>query len=141
MPLIFNSGETDIVNKIKSVPGIDVMQGEYTPDGWKPVLDVNGLFKPYVTIKFNAGFPTLDNGICGPDKDTLRNTFSIYVVSPDDAISRNLRDQIRSALLTNFQPTDGSSLKTTGGFSFVDSDLGYNRYVHNIGFAYLTNLS
>jgi len=141
MSLDFEPGELDIVNKIKSVPGVDVVQGEYTPDGWKPQVDQQGLFKPYATIKFNGGFPTLDNGIVGPDKDTYRNTLSIYVVSPDDQLTRKLRNQIRVALLTNFQPTDGSSLRTTGGFSFVDSDLGYNRYVHNIGFAYYTNLS
>lgn len=134
-------GENDIMAKIKEVPGIDVMEGEYTPDGYKPTLDANKNFVPYVTVKFNAGFPTYDNGIVGPEKDSLRNTFSVYVVSPDDNLSRKLKNQIRAKLLTNFEPTDGSSLSPTGGFSFVDSDLGYNRYVHNVGFKYTTNLS
>lgn len=141
MSLDSSAGEDDVLAKLKTIPGVDVITGEYTPDSWKPTVDVNGMFKPYFTVKFNAGFPTYDNGIVGPDKDSLRNTFSVYVVSPDDNLTRKLRNQVRVKMLTNFEPTDGSSLRPTGGFSFVDSDLGYNRYVHNIGFAYQTNLS
>lgn len=141
MPLNSEPGEDDVMAKLRTIPGVDIVEGEYTPDSWTPDVDANGLFKPYFTVKFNAGFPTYDNGIVGPEKDSLRNTFSVYVASPDDRLTRNLRNQVREKMLTDFAPTDGSSLKPTGGFSFVDSDLGYNRYVHNIGFAYQTNLS
>lgn len=134
-------GEDDILAKLKTIPGVDVLEGEYAPDGFKPVTDANKMFKPYLLVKWNGAFPEYDNGIVGPDKDTLRNTFSVYVVSPDDRTSRDIRNQVRVKMLTSFTPTDGSSLRTTGGFSFIDADLGYERYAHNIGFAYQTNLS
>jgi hypothetical protein len=129
------------MNRIRTVPGIDVIEGEYTPDSFKPKTDANGMFDPYVLVKFNGDFPAHENGIVGPDKDTQRASFSIYVVAPDDRIARDIRNQIRVVLLTNFAPTDGSSLRATGGYSFVDSDLGYQRYAHNAAFSYLRNLS
>lgn len=141
MPLDSMPGEDDVVARIKTIPGVDVFEGEYLPDSFTPVLDANKMFKPYLVIKFNAGFPTYDNGIVGPEKDSLRNTFSVYVVTPSDRVTRQIRNQVREKMLTNFVPRDGSSLRPQGGYSFVDTDLGYNRYVHNIGFAYQTNLS
>jgi hypothetical protein len=141
MPLNLSAGENDIVDKLKTIPGIDVIEGEYTEDSYVPKVDSNKLFKPYVLVKFSGAFATSDNGIVGPDKDTLRNTFSVYVVTPDDRVTREIRDQVRIKMLTDFQPTDGNSLRPTGGYSFIDADLGYNRYVHNIGFSYTTNLS
>lgn len=135
------AGELDIVNKIKEVPGIDVIEGEYTPDSYIPVTDANKMFVPYALIKFNGAFPWNDNGIVGPQYDTLRASFSVYVVAPTDRVARSIRDQVRIKLLTNFHPTDGSLLSNSTGLSFIDSDLGYNRYVHNVGFSYLFNLS
>lgn len=141
MPLNSVVGEDDIVAKLKEIPGVDVISGEYTPDGYVPKLDANKMFKPYLTVKFNGGFPEYDNGIVGPEKDTQRSTFSVFVVSPDDRTTRDIRDQVRTKMLTNFRPTDASSLRPTGGYSFMDADLGYHRYVQNIGFAYTFNLS
>lgn len=134
-------GEDSVVAQIKTIPGVDVYEGEYTPDSFNPTVDANNMFVPYILIKFSGAFSTVDNGICGPEKDTLRNTFSVYVVSPDDRTTRLLRDQVRAKMLTNFRPTDAGTLRPTGGFSFIDADLGYHRYVHNIGFAYNYNLS
>lgn len=134
-------GEDAVIARLKTIPGVDVFEGEYTPDSYIPAVDANNMFKPYMLVKFSGAFQTYDHGICGPEKDTLRNTFSVYVVSPDDRTTRKLRDQVREKMLTNFRPTDAGPLRPTGGFSFVDSDLGYNRYAHNIGFAYIFNLS
>jgi hypothetical protein len=141
MSLISTQGEDDIIAKIKTIQGVDVIEGEYTADSYTPVLDAQKMFKPYMLVKFNAGYPAYDNGIVGPELDTLRATFSVFVVSPDDRTTRNLRDQVRVKMLTNFQPTDSSSLQPTGGYSFVDSDLGYQRYCHVVQFRYFTNLS
>lgn len=141
MSLSSGPGELDIFNKIKEVPGIDVQEGEYTADSYSPVVDANKMFKPYALIKFNGAFPWNDSGIVGPQYDTLRASFSVYVVSPSDRVSRSIRDQIRVKLMTGFRPTDGSLLNNTSGLSFIDSDLGYNRYVHVVGFSYLFNLS
>lgn len=142
MPLDSIQGEDDVLAKLREIPGVDVSEGEYTDDSYVPKVDpATQMFKPYLLIKWNAAFPTNDNGIVGPEKDTLRNSFSVYVVSPDDRTTRIIRNQVREKMLTNFAPTDGSALKPTGGFSFVDADLGYNRFAHNIGFSYWTNLS
>lgn len=141
MPLNSLPSEDDIVAKLKEIPGVDVIEGEYTQDSFVPTLDVNKMFKPYVLVKFNGGFPAYDNGIAGPELDTQRATFSVFVVSPADRVSRDIRSQVREIMLTNFTPTDASSLRPTGGYSFIDADLGYHRYVQNIGFAYTFNLS
>jgi hypothetical protein len=141
MPLSFILGEDDITTRIKTVPGIDVLEGEYLPDSFVPETDDNGLFVPYVTIKFNGSFPANDNGIVGPEKDTQRISVSIYVVAPDSRVSRNIRDQITATLLTDFKPTDGSSLRPAGSLSFIDVSLGYKRYVSQLNFSYYANLS
>jgi len=141
MPLASVTGEDQIVIKLKEIVGVDVIEGEYTQDSYVPVVDANKMFKPYLLVKFNGGFPAYDNGIVGPEKDTQRATFSVYIVSPVDRVTRTLRDQVREKMLTNFAPTDGSSLRPTGGFSFIDADLGYHRYVSNVGFSYNFNLS
>lgn len=141
MPLNSLPSEDDIMAKLKEIPGVDVIAGEYTPDGYVPKVDVNKMFKPYLLVKFNGGFPAYENGIVGPDKDTQRASFSVFVVTPDDRTTRDIRSQVREIMLTNFRPTDASSLVPTGGYSFMDADLGYHRYVQNIGFAYKFNLS
>lgn len=135
-------GEDNIVTRIKEIEGVDVMESDYTDDSYLPdVDDTTKLFKPYILVKFNGGFQQYDNGICGPEKDTQRATFTVYIVSPDDRITREFRDQVREKMLTNFRPTDGSSLRPGNSYSFVDPDLGYHRYVHALAFSYLFNLS
>lgn len=140
MALTITQSEDDIIEKLKTIPGVDVIQGEYVGDSWVPTVDSEGMFIPYLLVKFNGALATFDNGIVGPEQDTLRSTFSVFVVSPDDRTTRELRDQVRIVMLTNFEPTDSTSLRPTGGYSFIDPDLGYHRYVHNIGFSYVTNL-
>lgn len=141
MPLNTVPGEDDIVARIKEIEGVDVHESDYTDDSYLPTVDANKLFKPYILVKFNGGFQAYDNGICGPEKDSQRATFTVYVVSPDDRVTRGLRDQVREKMLTNFRPTDGSSLRPGNSYSFVDPDLGYHRYVHATAFSYLFNLS
>lgn len=141
MVLSIVNSEDDVIAQIKTVPGIDVYAGAYTPDSFNPRVDAHGMFTPYVLVRFNGSYQTNDQGIIGYDKDTLRNTFTAYIVSPDDRTTRDLRDQVRQALLVDFQPTDSSSLAPAGGLSFVDADLGYNRYVNASDYYYITNLS
>lgn len=142
MPLASSAGELDIINRLKEIVGIDVMEGDYVEDSYVPERDTNGMFVPYVLIKFNGGFPyEIDNGICGPEKDTQRASITIYVVSPDPATTRNFRDLAREKMLTNFRPTDGGSLRPGNSYSFVDPDLGFHRYVQALSFSYLFNLS
>ncbi len=141
MALASLTSEDDIITQLKTITGVDIIVGEYTSDSYAPVLDANKMFKPYMTVKFNGAFQTFDNGIVGPDKDTQRASFTVYVVSPDDRVTRTLRDQVREKMLTNFSPTDASTLRPSTGYAFIDPDLGYQRYVHAIGFTYTFNLS
>lgn len=141
MPLATFPGEEDIVAKIREIPGVDVMEGDYTDDSYLPTVDANKLFKPYMLVKFHGSFQAYDNGIVGPEKDTQRATFTVYVVSPDDGTTRQLRDQVREKMLTNFRPTDGGPLRPGNAFSFTDPDLGYHRYVHALAYTYQFNLS
>lgn len=141
MPLSAVAGEDDIIARIKEIPGIDVMEGDYTEDAYIPEMDEFKRFVPYVLVKFNGAYQDYDNGICGPDKDTLRGTFTVYVVSPDDRVTRILRDQVRTKMLTDFRPTDGSALRPGNSYSFVDPDLGLHRHVHALAFTYMFNLS
>lgn len=119
---------------------VDVAVGEYLGDSFKPEVDENGLFKPYILLSFIGSFPTYESGIVSPRQDTERATFGVYVVSPGDRISRELRDKIRE-LLIGYEPVDSGHIRATAGYSFVDTELGYHRYAYNISFAYITNLS
>ena len=141
MPLSSVTGEDDIIAKIKTIPGVDVMESDYVDDSYVPVVDANKMFKPYILVKFNGGFPEYDNGICGPDKDSMEGSITVYVVSPDARTTRILRDQVRVNMLTNFRPTDAGPLRPGNSYSFVDADLGYHRYVQALSFSYTFNLS
>lgn len=142
MPLTQTPGEDNIIDKLKEIPGVDVLEGEYTPDGYKPAVDpFTKLFKPYFTVKFHPAIQFFDHGIADPSWDTQRASFSVFVVSPDDRLTRTLRDQVRVKLLKDFRPTDGGYIETRGGFAFIDPDLGYHRYVQALEFTYLFNLS
>jgi hypothetical protein len=135
-------GEDAIIAKLKTIPGVDVFEGEYAPDSYEPVVDPEThLFKPYLTVKFNPGFSAGDNGIVSNADDTQRAAFSVFVITPDDRLTRHIRNQVRRVLLVDFEPEDASALRVASGYSFVDSDLGYNRYVQNVGFSYTFNLT
>lgn len=142
MPLSSVPGEDDIVAKLKEIEGITVFEGEYTDDSSVPKVDaLTGMFKPYLTVKFDASSQTFDNGIADPSWDTQRAGIQIFVVSPNDRVTRVIRDQVREKLLVNFRPRDGSFLRPRGGYSFVDPDLGFHRYVQVAGFTYTFNLN
>lgn len=142
MPLSLTAGEDDILARLREIPGVDVIAGEYTSDSYRPKVDkATGLFQPYLTVKFHPPTAGTDPGIAQPHKDTMNASFNVFVVSPDDNLTRKLRDQVREKLLVEFRPTDGGFLRTRGGFSFVDPDLGYHRYVQSISFTYMFNLS
>jgi len=141
MPLAQTPGEDDIIARLRTIPGVDVMEGEYTPDGYVPPVDSAGLFKPYILVRFDAPQTGYDPGIADPSWDTQRASLVTYIVSPDDRVTRQIRDQVREKLLINFRPTDGGFLRPKSGFNFVDPDLGYHRYVQAIGFTYNFNLS
>lgn len=136
------AGEDDIIAKLKEIPGVDILMGEYTPDGYVPKVDkATGIFKPYITVRFEPPQTGYDPGIADPSWDTQRASFTTFIVSPGDRITRDLRDQVRQKLLISFQPSDGSFLRPRSGFTFVDPDLGFHRYVQAIGFSYTFNLS
>ena len=142
MPLSQTPGENDIVAKLKTIPGVDVMEGEYVNDSYIPVVDpITKLFKPYILVTFDPANESYDNGIADPALDTQRARMLVFVVSPDDNLTRQLRDQVRLKLLQNFRPTDGSYLRAKGGYRFVDPDLGFHRYVQALYFGYTFNLS
>lgn len=142
MPLEQKPGEDDIITALRAIPGVDVIEDEYTEDSYVPKIDTDtGLFLPYITVKFDVATATFDNGIADPSWDTQRAGVQVFVVSPLASVTRNIRDQVRVALLKDFRPTDGSYLKSRGGYSFVDADLGYHRYVQVLGFSYTFNLS
>lgn len=142
MPLATVNGENDIIARIKEIAGIDVMESDYVDDSYVPDRDLNGMFVPYVLVKFNGGFDyPAENGICGPEKNTQLASVTVYVVSPDSQTTRIYRDKVREKMLTNFRPTDGGNLKPGSSYSFVDKDLGFHRYVQVLSFSYLFNLS
>lgn len=138
--LTISDGENDIVDKLKEISNVDVMSGDYLLDSFVPKADSKGLFRPYIIVKFSGTYSTWDNGICGADKDTLRNTATIYCVTPTDNESRKLRDIVRQKLLVGFVPRDSSALRQVSGYSFTDADLGYHRYIQANLYQYTTNL-
>lgn len=142
MPLEQLAGEDDIIAKIRELTDLDVFEGEYTPDGYKPELDPESkLFAPYITVKFHPAISGNDPGIADPAWDTQRGSFTVFVVSPDDRTTREIRDRVRVKLLKDFRPEDGSRIRVRGGFSFTDPDVGYHRYVQANEYTYVFNLS
>lgn len=133
-------GQKDIINRLKTIPGVSVHVGEYIQDSFAPNETKEGLFQPYVTVKFAGSFPTNDSGIVSPRLDTMRATFNVFTVAPDDMTSLELMDLVRDKLV-GYTPTDGGQIREYSGYSFVDADLGYHRYVHNAGFHYTHNLN
>lgn len=127
--------------RLAEIKGVEWQRGTYLEDGYSPVVDGQGLFKPYALVQFGGTYEyTRDNGLAGPRWDTQRATFTIYIVSPFDEVSQEVKDKVKDKLV-GFRPADGSALTINTGYAFVDADLGYNRYVQVIGFNYLYNLS
>lgn len=122
------------------VKNVDVMMGDYTMDSYIPKVDGNGLFSPYILCKVHTSYETSDNGIVGKDKDPLQGSFSFYIVTPDGWATQKLTDLVRTTLRgKRFAGSD--ALTVSGGYSFVDPDLGFHRYVQNIGFTFKYNLA
>lgn len=122
-----------------NVPGVDIMMGDYVMDSYIPETDEDGLFTPYALCKIHTSYETGDNGICEKSDDPLRGSFSFYVVSPDGWVTSELTDDFRTALRGK-RFTDTDALVASGGYSFTDTDMGYARYVQNIGFTFTYNL-
>jgi len=141
MPTSQLPGEDSIVSRLKTIPGVDVIEGEYTEDSWKPDVDENELFKPYILVAFYPSRSGFDNGLAEPHKDTERATFDVFIVSPNDRLTRDIRDQVKDVLFEDFRPIDGSYIRPKGGYKFVDPDLGYHRYVQVLSLTYTFNLS
>lgn len=121
------------------LPKVKLMMGDYALDSFVPVTDAAGLFAPYILCKVHTSYETADNGLCGKAEDPLQGSFSLYVVSPDGWVTQELTDKIR-ATLRGVRLTGTDEFLASGGYSFVDADLGYHRYVQNIGFKFRYNL-
>lgn len=142
MPLEQLPGENAIIARLREIEGVDILEGEYTPDGWAPQVDpLNKLFTPYVTVKFHPATPGNDPGIADQSWDTQRASFTTFVVAPRDNLAREVRDKVRAKLLRAFSPPDGSRITARGGFAFADPDVGYHRYVQANEYTYMFNLS
>lgn len=142
MPLGTLTGEKEIIAKLKlDVPNVHIQRGAYLDDGFTPKADAGGLFQPYMLVQFGGSYEyARDNGLSGPRWDTQRATFTIYIVAPYDEVAQEVKDRVRNSLV-GYRPHDGSALTINTGYSFVDADLGFNRFVQVVGFSYLFNLS
>lgn len=134
------TGQNDIIAQLKTIPGVQVYEGQYLTDGAIPDMTDSGLFKPYITTVFGASYEGNSRGIVSERLNTLRTTVTVYAVSPSDNLTRQVIDKVRDKLL-GFKPTDATELAAYGGYNFVDADLGVNRYVHAAVFEYSTNLA
>lgn len=140
MPISQLPGQDSIIAELKTIPGVEVYNGQYLTDGAVPKQNENALFRPYITTIFGANYQGNSRGIVTERYNTLSTTVTVYVVAPDDRISRDILDQVAEKLL-GFIPVDGTQLKAYGGYNFVDADLGVNRYAHAAVYQYTTNLS
>ncbi len=139
MPISQVPGQSDIMDELKTIPGVDVYEGQYLTDGAIPNMDAQGMFTPYLTTIFGANYRGAEPGIVSEQYNTLKTTVTVYVVSPGDKLTRVLLDQVNEKML-GFIPTDGTPLEAYGGYNFVDADLGANRYVHAAVYSYTSNM-
>ncbi len=142
MPISQLPGQDQIITQLKTIPGVDVYEGQYLTDGSMPddANSASGLFKPYITTIFGSSYEGEDRGIVSERLNPLRTTVTVYAISPGDNLTRQLLDRVRDKML-GFVPIDGTELSAYGGYTFVDADLGVNRYVHAAVFEYTTNMS
>jgi len=134
------AGQDSIVAALETIQGVDVYEGQYVTDGSHPPMDENGYFVPYLTVVFGSSYQGPDRGIVSERYNNLRTTVTVYSVAPIDRLSRQFKDAVAEKLL-GFVPTDGTQLEAYGGYTYVDADLGKNRYVHAAVFSYSTNMS
>lgn len=137
------TGQDEIVNVLKTIPNVEVFEGDYIPEGTYVDADPDSkMFKPHLIVSFQGEYDVSSNekGIIGPRFDPSRATFRVYCVAPFDRDARRLKDLMRNKIV-GFTPTDGSHVMVTTGYSFTDADLGYFRYVHAVGFQYKANMN
>lgn len=141
MPLAQRPGQDSILDELRTIEGITVYEGQYLTDGAVPkITDKDqGLFEPYITTVFGASYKAHSRGIVSERYESLFTSVTVYVVSPDDSITRDILDQVRDKI-TGFVPVDGTALVENGGFIYVDADQGPNRYVHSIVYTYYSNM-
>ena len=133
-------GHDSIVTALKTIQGVTVYEGQYLTDGAVPDMDANGLFPPYITTVFGASYLGTSRGIVTERYNTMRTTCTVYVITPTDRLTREYIDKVRDKLI-GFAPTDGTPMHVFGGYEFVDSDLGVNRYIHSTVLQYESNVS
>jgi hypothetical protein len=134
------AGQDDILAELRTIDGVSVYEGQYLTDGAVPEMNNTGYFKPYITTIFGTSYQGDSRGIVTERYNTLRTTVTVYVVSPVDRVTRQILDQVRDKLL-GFVPTDATQLAAYGGYTYIDADVGINRYVHAAVFTYSTNMS
>ena len=130
----------EIIAQLNTIQGIDVYRGQYVPGDAVPEQDANGLFKPYATVVFGGNYQGDSRTIASLRYNTIRTTCTVYVVAPDDRLSVEFLSKVRDKLW-GFTPTDSTPLDIYGGYDYVDSDLGVNRYVHAQVFEFSTNMT
>jgi len=127
-----------ILAEVQTIQGLDVYEGPYT-NAEQPVEQSNGLFIPYCTVQFGTSYEGSERGIGPVEYNSLLTNTTVYVVAPNDRLSREFQDQVR-VKLTGFIPADSTPLTIQGGFNFADTDLGPTRYVHGTTFRHQTNM-
>lgn len=133
-------GQDEIITAVKTIQGLNVYEGQYVTDSSVIEKDASGIFIPYATISFGTSFEGPDRGISSTKLNTYLTNCTVWVVAPDDRLSRVFQDKVR-AILVGFEPSDATPLRLQGGYNYADTDMGLTRYVHSTLYAYQTNIS
>lgn len=128
-----------IMDQLRAIGGIDVVEGQYLQDGTGAQIKEGGLFVPYMTVEFGTSYQSAERNIVTSRMDGLRTSVNVSVVAPSDRLSREFEADVRNALV-GYYPPDSTPLAVNGGYNFIDADLGPNRYVHSTLFSFTTNM-
>lgn len=136
------TSEDEIVALLKTIPHVDVYEGQMSDEAFAALLADANQIKPFITISFGG---LLDprrkiNGIVGAKAKSYDTTFIVRCVANTDRISRQVRDRAKGKLL-GFVPTNCSEIDMAlfGGTGQVSSLGNPTRHASVQAYRFLLN--
>ncbi len=136
------SVEDEIVNLIKTIPHVDVHEGQMSDEKFAALLTDSNQIKPFVTVSFGGLIDPRRriNGIAGAKTKSYDTTFVVRCVGTTDRISRQVRDLVKDKVL-GFVPTNCGEIDMAlfGGTGEVSSLGNPTRYASVQAYRFILN--
>lgn len=132
----------EILARIKTIPHVDVYEGQVDDDASVPLIIGTNKIKPYISVNFGGTTqaPKRYKGVCGAKGDTQEADTVIQCVASTDDGARKLLS-IVDGLILGFQPTNCGELQPAlyGGTGKISSLGAPTRYAAVQVYSYFVN--